>query len=754
MTEPNYPNTLGQVFNNGASTIFSDGFIACLSADGTSILWSTYITGSNTDGVNGVYVNDAGDIFLTGETTSSDFPTNGTVSAYKATYGGSSDVFIMRLNNDGSVIKYGTYVGTTGSVGENNSSDNRSIIVNGDNVYYTIYTRDNSTFPTSSNAYQPTTTCDGAAIFCINTTIGGSAGLLYSTFLAPQSNDVGYIEVSDMARDAAGNIYILAYGSERFPETTPNAVQTEAQVNSVHDLSSGSLVCYVAKLDPTLSTLLYGSMLTPLMHNGSSSFYDCGYEPEIAVDDDGNIYFSADWSFYSIGTPAGLTPSPNIQQLNIIDPYFMYSGSSYPNVLCKIPASNPSQYEFVNVFAGNADYDYVPGVEIDKRGRLHYFYQVSSQVSSSITTTPGAIQNTQPSGDNTSSIMYTILSSTGNIEYSTLLGTDVQNGIYNTYVVPYTAFVSDDCKAYVAGHYDKDAFRYPSTPTYHDFETGTQKTIYDATPSTLGGGFVTVFHEPASANTIDDFAPDNNTFCVGGLIYQNPNDGPINGQSESYISGDGSSSTHTLPNISRNGSISAHPTPATPTIEYQWEKSYNGTTWQSVADGNLDVLKPEPEQSAGTVRYRRLRQTSCDTSYSNIATATIVGNFNLNINAPTTPVYFCQGTLTNLGITITDASGNISWQWYDGFAPLSSSIITPASGSGTAASFSGSVGTNATSSGSYRLVVTDAGGCKKEAFVTIIPLTAPAGTAQDYITVSKYTVSKCHFRASGYQSRF
>ncbi|NJN78740.1 MAG: hypothetical protein HC803_10795 [Saprospiraceae bacterium] len=83
--------------------------------------------------------------------------------------------------------------------------------------------------------------------------------------------------------------------------------------------------------------------------------------------------------------------------------------------------------------------------------------------------------------------------------------------------------------------------------------------------------------------------------------------------------------------------------------------------------------------------------------------------------------------MTDLGITITGASGNISWQWYNGFAALSNNVITPSSGSGSAGSFTGSIATSVTTPGYYRLVVTDAGGCKREAFVTISPLTAPAG---------------------------
>ncbi|NJN78739.1 MAG: hypothetical protein HC803_10790 [Saprospiraceae bacterium] len=309
------------------------------------------------------------------------------------------------------------------------------------------------------------------------------------------------------------------------------------------------------------------------------------------------------WSFYDVVSPTGLTPAANIQQLNVLDPYYIYEDDIYANIICKIPASNPSQYEFVNVFSGNYNYDWQAGGKVDNQGRVHYFYQVDSELAQNNTITQGAFQTTHAPGDRTASIMYTILSASGAVEYSTLLGADLQNGNNWTYVAPYVAFVTDDCKAYIAGWADGDAYRYPSTPTYHDFETGTQKTVYDATPNPSGGGFITVFHEPTPTNTITDFASGNNTFCVGGLIYQNPNDGPINGQPAGYTSGDGSSASHNLPNISRNGAISAHPTPSG--ADYQWEKSYDGTNWQTVFGGNLEKLKPEVESNSGTVQYRR-----------------------------------------------------------------------------------------------------------------------------------------------------
>jgi hypothetical protein len=721
-----YLNTLGRLFNNGAASFAYDGFITCLSADGTTILWSTYIGGSTRDEIIDIELNDVGDIFVSGETRSSDFPVNGTVSAYDNSYNGNDDAFIMRLSPDGSTIKYSTYMGS--SI-DDTYYEHTPMVVNGDKVYCAIYGR-SSSFQTTANAYQTIATENGAYIFCINTTIGGNTGLAYATFLTAEVD--GDMYVTDMGIDAIGNIYVMCVSFDDFPPTTANAAQTQAEEDAVNGVGQFSEVSYVAKFDPTLSKLLYGSVVAPLIGK-LNVYYGIKYYAKMEVDPAGNIYCSATWGFYGLTSFADLTPAASIQQLNIIDVPFLQSGSYYDlNIICKIPAANPSQYEFVNIFSGNDDYEKQAPPRVDNQGRIHYFYLVAGYTIGGVTTTAGALQPNLPVSPNTaySTVMYTMMSPSGAIEYSTVLGPDARNNTSYTYTTAGASFVTDDCKVYSSGRYDSGALRFPVTPTYHDFETGTQKTVYDATPFTNDGGFLAVFHEPTPTNTITDFALGNNTFCAGGLIYQNPNEGPIEGQPAGYLSGDGSSATHTLPNISRSGTTFSHPTPGSSNIPYQWEKSYdNGTTWQAIFGANLEKLKPESENISGTVQYRRAINGYCDTIYSNVATANVAGDFNLIINAPTTPVYYCEGSLINTGITITGASGNISWQWYNGFAPLSNNdIITPSSGSGTAASFAASIATSANGAGYYRLVVTDAGGCKREAFLTITPLMAAAAS--------------------------
>lgn len=72
-----------------------DAFLARLSADGATLVYSTYLGGSNVDVAHGVAAAGDGDVVLTGSTSSADFPT--TPHAYDTTYNGGGDIFVTRL---------------------------------------------------------------------------------------------------------------------------------------------------------------------------------------------------------------------------------------------------------------------------------------------------------------------------------------------------------------------------------------------------------------------------------------------------------------------------------------------------------------------------------------------------------------------------------------------------------------------------------------------------------------------------------
>jgi len=92
-------------------TLSYDAFLFKLSNDGTKLIISTLIGGKANDYCAGMYVDDSGDIYLTGQTSSSDFPT--TDDAADRTHNGDYDVFVLRLNWNATELKSSTMIGGT-----------------------------------------------------------------------------------------------------------------------------------------------------------------------------------------------------------------------------------------------------------------------------------------------------------------------------------------------------------------------------------------------------------------------------------------------------------------------------------------------------------------------------------------------------------------------------------------------------------------------------------------------------------------
>jgi hypothetical protein len=91
----------------------SDAFVAKLGPSGSALTYSTYLGGSGGDGANGLWADASGNAFITGWTTSSNFPAP--AGAYATTYrGGSSDAFVTKINAAGRGLSYSTYLGGSG----------------------------------------------------------------------------------------------------------------------------------------------------------------------------------------------------------------------------------------------------------------------------------------------------------------------------------------------------------------------------------------------------------------------------------------------------------------------------------------------------------------------------------------------------------------------------------------------------------------------------------------------------------------
>ncbi|MCX6835174.1 MAG: SBBP repeat-containing protein, partial [candidate division Zixibacteria bacterium] len=123
---------------------YFDIFVTKLNSSGNAVLYSTYLGGNREDFGWGIAVDASGNVYITGESFSANFPT---YNGYQVVFGGGDcDAYVAKLNNSGNAILYSTYLG--GSL-EDYSSD---IAIDGSgNVYITGSTA-SLNFPLS-NAY-------------------------------------------------------------------------------------------------------------------------------------------------------------------------------------------------------------------------------------------------------------------------------------------------------------------------------------------------------------------------------------------------------------------------------------------------------------------------------------------------------------------------------------------------------------------------------------------------------------------------
>src|SRR5262249_22182342 len=100
----NFPTASPRQASSGGGT--SDAFVAKLNPTGSALVYSSYMGGSGADAGNGVAVDGTGQVFLTGSTTSTNFPT---LSALQTTRRGPQDAFVARLNASGALV-YSTFL--------------------------------------------------------------------------------------------------------------------------------------------------------------------------------------------------------------------------------------------------------------------------------------------------------------------------------------------------------------------------------------------------------------------------------------------------------------------------------------------------------------------------------------------------------------------------------------------------------------------------------------------------------------------
>jgi len=249
----------------------TDVFIAKFNAKG-QLIYSTYLGGEGADVGYAIALDEKGDIYLTGDTRSTDFPLVGPV---QQTLGGSADIFVAKLSGDGSKLLFSTFIG--GKAGERG----QGIAVDGSgNAVVTGFTQ-STNFPTVK-PFQASFGGGNADAFVLKLNASGSA-LIYSTYLGGGNDrpDIG----TAIAVDRTGNAYVTGFTNARdFPS-----------VNSIQPFV-GPTDVFVTKIDPTGSKLIYSTFL-----GGRADDEAMG----IAVDAAGNAYVTGETESPNFPTTAG-----------------------------------------------------------------------------------------------------------------------------------------------------------------------------------------------------------------------------------------------------------------------------------------------------------------------------------------------------------------------------------------------------------------------------------------------------------------
>lgn len=256
------------------SLLFQDSLISpqkdtaqIASFAGSSTIFNTSTLGSIKD----ICIGPSGYLYALGSTSSLSFPT---VNGYDNTLDGATDCFVMKMNRTDGSILYASLLG--GSDSENAKSldvdDAGSIYVLGlsNSEDFPLVNPYNSSFNQTSQYFLTKFTPDGQA-------------LVYSTFFGAEFRDgLNSANFKSLVVDESGNAYLAGSASN----------SNVPIVNAFDDTYNGDTDCYILKLNPDGSEIVYASFF-------GTSYPDAG--DDIFCVDDGNIYLTGTTSIYPTG---------------------------------------------------------------------------------------------------------------------------------------------------------------------------------------------------------------------------------------------------------------------------------------------------------------------------------------------------------------------------------------------------------------------------------------------------------------------
>jgi hypothetical protein len=311
-----------------------DAWVMIINLPTQTITYSTYLGGSGEDDLAGVAVDSRGRIYMTGFTTSVDFPV--TASAYLTTITADTHIYVAQIDPTqlGSAgLLYSTYLGGSGT-----DDEPTAMVVSGGLIYLAGFTN-SPDFPTvAPNSLSPyQSTLNGtynAFVAQFDPTQSGANSLLASTYLGGSIDDVA----RTMAVDTAGNVYLA--GSSYSPDfpTTPNAYQ------QIYDADGDA---FLAELNLNTETLIYCTYF------GGSSIEEA---KSMQIDRSGRVGMTG----YTVSPDFPITP-------NAYQTVMGANGNAFLTII-DLTQAGPAGLYYSSYFGGNGG-EVAYGLALDPSGR-------------------------------------------------------------------------------------------------------------------------------------------------------------------------------------------------------------------------------------------------------------------------------------------------------------------------------------------------------------------------------------------------
>jgi uncharacterized protein (TIGR03437 family) len=252
-----------------------------LQAASGALTYGTYLGGDGADIIHAMAIDASNNIYLTGETLSSNFPV--TAGAFQKKHAGTPgtitgilgsnavpDAFVVKLNPSGQIV-YATYLGGAGA------DAGLGIAVDSAGSAYVVGSTSSLNFPVTAGAFQ-TRLAGNTDVFVAKLSPDGST-LVYATYLG----GAGFDTAAAIAVDSSNNAYVGGLGSSDFPTTA-----------GVYRTQGGG--AFAAKLNPAGAALVYSTFL-----GGDGS----GITSGVAIDSAGNAYAAGSTSSTNFPTTPG-----------------------------------------------------------------------------------------------------------------------------------------------------------------------------------------------------------------------------------------------------------------------------------------------------------------------------------------------------------------------------------------------------------------------------------------------------------------